>query len=109
MRASSLRFEFEENDKLNERRRREGAGETKRTLKKMLKSCQPFYVTLTSYWSLYRPGNTLKKPVTKFMFCLKKDRLKRSKNVWLSFLISLTRVRTGRKVITHLSVHLFIH
>ena len=38
MRASSLRFEFEENDKmLNERRRQEGAGETKRTLKKMLK------------------------------------------------------------------------
>ena len=35
--SSRLRFEFEENKKLNERRRQERTGGTKRTLKKMLK------------------------------------------------------------------------
>ena len=102
--SSSLRFEFEENDKkLNERRRQEGAGGTKRTLKKMLK------VVSHCMWSEHRAGayadqEIHKSPVTRFLFCLKKDRLKRSKSVWFSFLISLTRVRTGRKVISHLFI-----
>mgnify|MGYP006996557813 CR=1 FL=1 len=87
----------------DERRRQEGAGGTKRTLKKMLK------VVSHCMWSEHRAGayadqEIHKSPVTRFLFCLKKDRLKRSKSVWFSFLISLTRVRTGRKVISHLFI-----